>query len=306
MRFLTALTGGLLGASSGLLLVFVVGLFEGGPGGIPFFGLAGSLLVAVVTVVGSVLGRRVHDRFAHHRLGIAVAWLLAPLIVVGLLVAISPASLGGLVFLLPIVIGLLVGLPLSASESDHDRKTSSGVGQRLVTTLVGGLMGLIPILLFLTVARIFGLDESSPVMYFVPSLILLGGIITGAAIGWKMHHRFSGHPLALGATGLATVLVVVGWQLALIASGEESFDPIVEARSCREVYELLGAIESPAAIDEVGDVEELLDSAEIVGLPDDLSPIEIDRLARRVSELEEQSPNDPVCDRLREELEALQ
>lgn len=286
MRLLAALTGGLLGALPGLLLVVVVGLLTGG---MPFFGLAGSLLVAAGAVVGSVLGRRAHDRFADHRLGIAVAGVAALLIVVGLLVVISPGgSLGGFLFLQPIVIGLLVGLPLSAYEPSREKKTGSGTGKRLLTTLVGGLMGLIPILVLLTVARMIGLDESSPVMYFLPGLVLLGGIITGAAVGWRMHHRFADRPAAVAVTGLVTVLMVAGWQVALSGSADETFDPILDARDCREVYEFLGAT----------------DRAEILGLPDDLSPTEIQTLEERLAEFEEESPNDPVCDRLHEDLEA--
>lgn len=177
-------------------------------------------------------------------------------------------------------------MPLSASEeSRHEQKAGSGTGRRLLTTLVGGLIGLIPIVLLLTVARFTGLDESSPIMYFLPGFVLLGGIIAGAAVGWRMHYRFADHPMAVAVAGLVTVLMIVGWQVALFDSGDETFDPIGDARNCREVYQkLTGATDR--------------------GLPDDLSDSEIHTIEEKLVRFEEESPNDPFCQRLRDDLEA--
>lgn len=161
-------------------------------------------------------------------------------------------------------------------------------GKRLLTALVGGLIGLIPILLMLTAGQVLdGLDVSSPTLYLLPGLVLVSGVIVGAALGWRMHHRFVDHTTAVAVTGLATVFVIVGWQIALLDSEDERFHPIHDSRDCREVYELLGA-------------------TEILDLPDDLSPNEIDGLEEKLAEFEKQSPNDPVCHRLREDLEAQQ
>lgn len=89
-------------------MIVVVDLLSRGRDATPFLSSAGNLLIATGAVIGSVLGRRAHDRLDERRLGVATTGLAALLLIVGLMVVVSPpgALLGGLfAFLPPIVIG---------------------------------------------------------------------------------------------------------------------------------------------------------------------------------------------------------
>ena len=154
---------------------------------------------------------------------------------------------------------------------------------RLISTLTGGLLGALPgLVLYATGAWITdGGDGMIPFGLGGLALVAIGGVI-GLFRGWKMHHRFAGRAGAVVATGLAALLAIVG--LTAFSNAEmSSFD----ARGCFEVYELLGAT----------------DRAEIQELPT-LTPTQTEWAEQQLSRLAEETPNDPLCDRLREDLEA--
>lgn len=155
---------------------------------------------------------------------------------------------------------------------------------RLLTALTGGLLGALPGLLLYT-AGVWITDGGDGMIPFgLGGLALIAvGVVAGLVLGWRTHGRFANQGIAVGATGLAAVLAIVG--LTAFSNAEMSSP---DARDCLEVYEMLGATR---------------ETPEIRGIPP-LTPSQTEWAEQQLARLEEESPNDPFCDRLREDLEA--
>lgn len=154
---------------------------------------------------------------------------------------------------------------------------------RLLTALTGGLLGVMPGLLLIALGTAITGGGDGMIPFGLGGLALIAvGVVAGAVLGWRLHSRFANQGIAVAVTGLAAVLAIVG--LSAFTNAEMASP---EARGCFEVYEILGAT----------------DRAEIQELPP-LTPTQTEWAEQQLARFEEESPNDPVCDMLREDLEA--
>jgi len=155
---------------------------------------------------------------------------------------------------------------------------------RLLATLVGGLLGVLPGLLHIAFGQLATGGGDGMIGFGVGGVSLMAvGFIAGAVVGWRNHDWFSSHVIVSMAGGLLSVASIVAVSIAL--GGPP--DPIQRARDCPEVYEWLGA---------TGPQGEILD------LPP-LSEVEMSNLSEKLDVLGDED-GDEVCLRLRDELES--
>lgn len=155
---------------------------------------------------------------------------------------------------------------------------------RFLATLIGGLLGVLPGLLLIGFGLVVtgGGDGMIPYGMGGAALILVG-VIAGGVVGWRGQSWIAAHLLlSVSGTLVATAVIVVVW---VAASGPP--DPILSARDCREVYELLGA---------TGPQGEILD------LPP-LSEGEQLNLSETLDAFGTEANTDEVCLQLRADLE---
>jgi len=155
---------------------------------------------------------------------------------------------------------------------------------RFFATLIGGLVGVIPGLLVIVLGQLLtgGGDGMIPFGIGGAALVAVGAI-AGVVVGWRNQSWFSSHLIVSIVGSLVSVALIAGvW----IAFGGPP-DPILDARDCGEVYELLGA---------TGPQGEILD------LPL-LSDSDQSNLAEKLDAFGADE-SDEVCKRLRSDLEA--
>lgn len=155
---------------------------------------------------------------------------------------------------------------------------------RFFATLIGGLLGVIPGLILIVLGQLLtgGGDGMIPFGMGGTALVAVGAI-AGVVVGWRNQGWFSSHLVVSIVGGLVSVALIANvW----IAVGGPP-DPILDARDCGEVYELLGA---------TGPQGEILD------LPL-LSDPDLSNLAEMLDAFGADD-SDEVCKRLRSDLEA--
>jgi len=155
---------------------------------------------------------------------------------------------------------------------------------RFLAALIGGLVGVLPGLLLIALGQMLtdGGDGMIPFGMGGVALSVLGAI-AGVVVGWRNHGWFTSHLIVSIAGGLVSVALIAA--VAMAVGGPP--DPILDARDCVEVYELLGA---------TGPQGEILD------LPL-LSDSDLSNLAEKLDAFGADD-SDEVCRRLRSDLEA--
>lgn len=157
---------------------------------------------------------------------------------------------------------------------------------RLLTALTFGLLGVLPGLVVLATGAMITNGGDGMVEFGLAGLALIAiGAVFGLVVGWRRHDRYADRGIAMAFTSLAVGLTILA--LSALTNAQLEPDPILDARDCLEIYELLG-------------------SGELAGtreLPF-LTPSEAEQLEEKLDQFEEGSPNDPLCQRLRDDLEA--
>jgi len=155
---------------------------------------------------------------------------------------------------------------------------------RFVATLIGGLVGALPGLLLIALGQLVTGGGDGMIGFGMGGVALMAvGFFGGMVWGWRNHGWFSSHLIVSIVGGLLSVATIVGVSIAV--GGPP--DPILDARDCGEVYELLGA---------TGPQGEILD------LPL-LSDSDLSNLAEKLDAFGADE-SDEVCRRLRSDLEA--
>ena len=155
---------------------------------------------------------------------------------------------------------------------------------RLATAILGGVSGSIPGALLIVAGQLITDGGDGMIAFGLGGVgLVLAGLVVGSVVGWRRHSWLGHHPALGGVIGLLAALVVTV-SIAWVASGSEK-DPIMAARDCAEVYELLGATGPD------GELLELpaLSAEQIKNIEDRI--VEFERLGR-----------DQVCSRLRADL----
>ena len=147
----------------------------------------------------------------------------------------------------------------------------------------GALLGVVPGLLVMAIGQVLTGGGDGMILFGAGGIaLILAGLIVGAALGWNTDPWLRGHGVLGTIVGLASVLLFGGW---LVVEESGPFDPILDARDCREIYELRG---------DTGSQGELLPFPE-------LSDEEIEAIRNMITDFGTET--DPVCVRLSEEMD---